>query len=150
VFFLTKAWMPLGAQNTLFGNFLFVIVIVAIVLGALSCIVKFYPGILEWALNNKWKFLAAPMLIVMFGLTAWLGVIVTSMDAGVNKPRPEIFRYALKQAGIQPEESIYVGDQYQVAAVIFVGVDQTSFPVGRCFICHNALPIIVLFNSLNE
>jgi putative hydrolase of the HAD superfamily len=48
------------------------------------------------------------------GLTSWLSIIVTSMDAGVNKPRPEIFRYALKQAGVQPEESIYVGDQYQV------------------------------------
>ncbi|MCK5692380.1 MAG: efflux RND transporter permease subunit, partial [Bacteroidales bacterium] len=73
VFFLSRAWMPLGAQNSLFGNFLFVIVIVAIVLGALSAVVKFYPRILNWALNNKWKFLATPILIVMFGITAWLG-----------------------------------------------------------------------------
>jgi len=73
VLFLTRAWMPLGAQNTLFGNFLFVIAVVAIVLGALSTVVKFYPRILSWALNNKWKFLIAPILIVMFGLTAWLG-----------------------------------------------------------------------------
>lgn len=73
VFFLTKAWMPLGAQNTLFGNFLFVIAIVAVVLGALSSVVKFYPKILNWALNNKWKFLVTPIVIVMFGLTAWQG-----------------------------------------------------------------------------
>ena len=48
------------------------------------------------------------------GLTSWLSSIVTSQDAGVNKPQPEIFRYALKQAGVQPGESIYVGDQYQI------------------------------------
>jgi Cu(I)/Ag(I) efflux system membrane protein CusA/SilA len=73
VFFLTKAWMPLGAQNSLFGNFLFVIAIVTVVLGTLSTIVAFYPKILRWALNNKWKFLITPILIVIFGLTAWLG-----------------------------------------------------------------------------
>ncbi|MDE5417622.1 efflux RND transporter permease subunit [Labilibaculum sp. DW002] len=39
VFFLTKAWLPLGAQNSLFANFLFVIALVSIVLGALSLVV---------------------------------------------------------------------------------------------------------------
>ncbi len=73
VFFLTKAWMPLGAQNSLIVNFLFVILIVGVVLGALSTVVAFYPRILRWALNNKWKFLITPMLIVLFGLTAWQG-----------------------------------------------------------------------------
>ena len=73
VFFLTKAWMPLGAQNTMFANFLFVIAVVATVLGALSMIVVFYPRILNWCLNNKWKFLSVPMLIVLFGLSVWQG-----------------------------------------------------------------------------
>ncbi|MGQ1784373.1 efflux RND transporter permease subunit [Saccharicrinis sp. GN24d3] len=73
IFFLTKAWLPLGAQNSLFANFLFVIVIVAIVLGALSMVVLFYPRLLNWALNNKWKFLTLPMLIVVFGITTWQG-----------------------------------------------------------------------------
>ena len=73
VFFLTKAWMPLGAQNSFFLNFLFVIAIVAVVLGALSTVIFLYPRILKWALNNKGKFLLAPIFIVLFGLTAWLG-----------------------------------------------------------------------------
>ncbi len=73
LFFLTKAWMPLGAQNSLFINFLFVIAIVAIVLGTLSLVVAFYPGILKWALANKWKFLATPVFIVLFGITTWQG-----------------------------------------------------------------------------
>jgi copper/silver efflux system protein len=73
VFFLTKAWMPLGAQNTLFANFLFVIVIVGTVLGALSLVVHYYPKILNWCLNNSWKFLSLPLIIVVFGISIWLG-----------------------------------------------------------------------------
>ena len=73
VFFLTKAWMPIGAQNTQFANFLFVIAIVATVLGALSLVVIFYSRILRWCLNNKWKFLALPILIVLFGISSWQG-----------------------------------------------------------------------------
>ncbi|MCW0481899.1 efflux RND transporter permease subunit [Gaoshiqia sediminis] len=73
VFFLTKAWMPLGAQNSLFANFLFVIAIVAVILGAMSLFVLFYPDILRWCLEYKWTFLSAPILIVLFGITTWQG-----------------------------------------------------------------------------
>jgi Cu(I)/Ag(I) efflux system membrane protein CusA/SilA len=73
VFFLTKAWMPLGAQNTLFINFLFVIIIVATVLGLLSVVVVFYQKILKWCLENKWKFLSVPVLIVLFAILIWQG-----------------------------------------------------------------------------
>jgi copper/silver efflux system protein len=73
VFFLTKAWMPLGAQNSLVINFLFVIAIVGFVLGVLSLVVVSYSKMLTWALNNKWKFLAVPIFIVIFGITSWMG-----------------------------------------------------------------------------
>ncbi|WP_430815656.1 efflux RND transporter permease subunit [Carboxylicivirga sp. RSCT41] len=73
VFFLTKAWMPLGAQNSLFANFLFVIAIVTTVLGSLSMVVVFYKGILNWCLDNKWAFLIVPIFIVFFGMTSWQG-----------------------------------------------------------------------------
>lgn len=48
------------------------------------------------------------------GLPSWMEIVVTSQDAGVNKPQPEIFLEALKRAGVQPTEALYVGDQYQV------------------------------------
>ncbi|MDQ1771005.1 cation transporter [Labilibaculum sp. A4] len=73
VFFLTKAWLPLGAENSLFANFLFVIAIVSVVLGALSSVVFFYAKILKWCLNNKWKFLSVPILFVVFGISIWQG-----------------------------------------------------------------------------
>jgi len=74
LFFLTRTWMPLGAQNSLAGNLLFVISIIAVVLGTLMTIVHFYPKILRWCLANKWKFLAIPMVFVLFGILSWQGV----------------------------------------------------------------------------
>ena len=73
VFFLTKEWMPLGAQNSMLANFLFVIAIVTVVLGFLSLVVVFYARILNWCLNNKWKFLSVPIFIVLFGISSWQG-----------------------------------------------------------------------------
>jgi putative hydrolase of the HAD superfamily len=51
------------------------------------------------------------------GLSTWLQVMVTSQEVGFNKPQPEIFLAALKQAGVKPSEAIYVGDQYQIDVV---------------------------------
>ncbi len=73
VFFLTKTWMPLGAQNSLFSNFSFVILLVGIVLLAMTMVVVFYPKLLKWCLEYKWTFLSIPIIIVLFGLTSWLG-----------------------------------------------------------------------------
>jgi len=51
------------------------------------------------------------------GLPSLLQVVVTSQDSGFNKPQPEIFQAALRQAGVQVSEAIYVGDQYQIDVV---------------------------------
>ena len=54
------------------------------------------------------------MLLKDTGLLPMLDVAVTSQDAGVNKPNPEIFWKALRRAGVKAAEAIYVGDQYQI------------------------------------
>ena len=51
------------------------------------------------------------------GLPSWLDIVVTSLDAGFNKPQPEIFEEAMRRAAVQPSKAIYVGDQYQVDCV---------------------------------
>jgi len=56
-------------------------------------------------------------LLNELGLLSLLKVIVTSQDIGHNKPQPEIFHEAIRQAGIKNSEAIYVGDQYQVDIV---------------------------------
>jgi len=71
--FLSAKWMPLGAQNSTFSNFVFVVFIIALILGVLMAIVHFYPKILSWVLANKWKFLSLPIFVVLFGIMTWQG-----------------------------------------------------------------------------
>lgn len=73
VYFLTIEWMPLGASNSTFVNFIFVILVIGLVLGVLMAIVHFYKNILTWCLDNKFKFLSIPIIVVFFGVTIWLG-----------------------------------------------------------------------------
>ncbi|MCU4166421.1 efflux RND transporter permease subunit [Carboxylicivirga caseinilyticus] len=73
VFFLTKIWMPLGAQNSTIANFLFVILIVSMVLGALSLVIYYYERILSWCLNHIATFISIPIVIILFGLMVWQG-----------------------------------------------------------------------------
>jgi len=73
VYYLTIEWMPLGAGNSTFVNFFFVISILVAVLGALMSVVHYYPQILKWCLANKWKFLSLPVLLILFGIMIWQG-----------------------------------------------------------------------------
>ncbi|GGK11217.1 cation transporter [Yeosuana aromativorans] len=73
LYFLTVEWMPLGASNSTLINFIFVIIIVGSVLGILMTIVHFYTRILAWCLDNKWKFLSIPIIVICFGMVIWLG-----------------------------------------------------------------------------
>ena len=73
IYFLTIEWMPLSASNSTFVNFIFVVLIIAVVLGLLMTIVHFYSQILNWCLDNKWKFLAIPIAVVFLGISIWIG-----------------------------------------------------------------------------
>ena len=73
VYFLTVHWMPLGPQNHLVLNLAFVFAILAIVLGILMTVVHFYPVLLQWCLNNKWKFLTIPVVVIFLGIIVWQG-----------------------------------------------------------------------------
>jgi putative hydrolase of the HAD superfamily len=47
------------------------------------------------------------------GLESYLDLVVTSKEVGADKPEPAIFLAALERAGVNAQEAIYVGDQYQ-------------------------------------
>lgn len=72
-FFLTEEWLPLGHTNSLFVNYLFVLILLGIVLGALMSIVYFYEPLLKWCLENKGTFMLLPIFTVLLGLVIWLG-----------------------------------------------------------------------------
>jgi putative hydrolase of the HAD superfamily len=47
------------------------------------------------------------------GLFEWLGVVMTSQEAGFSKPHPEIFQITARKAKVEPSEALYVGDHYE-------------------------------------
>ncbi len=77
LFLLSREWLPLGATNSLFSNFLFVMVIIGAVLGVLFTIVKYYKPILSWCLAHKRAFLILPIATVLFGILIWQGASKT-------------------------------------------------------------------------
>ena len=48
------------------------------------------------------------------GLRPYLDAVVDSHWAGFEKPDPRLFKYALDMAGATPEETIHIGDIYDV------------------------------------
>jgi putative hydrolase of the HAD superfamily len=52
-------------------------------------------------------------LIDSLGLSRYLKAIITSEQAGAEKPDAAIFNAAYAQTGLQPDEMVYVGDQYK-------------------------------------
>ena len=72
-FFLTKEWMPLGAVNSLFVNYIFVLSLIGIILTALLSIVHFYAPVLKWCLTNKGKFMLIPLFTLLLGIMAYKG-----------------------------------------------------------------------------
>jgi len=47
------------------------------------------------------------------GLDRYFDVIVCSRDTGVRKPNPEIFRLVLSELGVEPGETVHVGDSVE-------------------------------------
>ena len=74
LYYLTEEWLPLGAQNHFALNFIFIVLIVGIVLTLLSLMVHYYEPVLRWCLSHKVKFLAIPVITLLFGIVIWLGV----------------------------------------------------------------------------
>src|SRR5690606_33569770 len=72
-FFLTEEWAPLGHNVSMFVNYLFVLLMVGLILGALMLMVRYYEPLLRWCLVNKGKFLLIPVFTILLGVVAWLG-----------------------------------------------------------------------------
>ena len=53
---------------------------------------------------------AAMGILDNVGLTRYFEKVVTSANVGIRKPDPGIFRYALMQFRVRPEEAVMVGD----------------------------------------
>lgn len=63
------------------------------------------------------------------GIDGYFDDIILSEEIGVNKPRPELFNYALRKADAILEESIMIGDMFDtdISGAANIGMDQIFF-----------------------
>jgi Cu(I)/Ag(I) efflux system membrane protein CusA/SilA len=71
VYYLTVEWLPVGTQEGIPINFVFVVGVIAIILGILWLLVIYYERILRWCLAHRWKFMLLPVITVFFGIVIW-------------------------------------------------------------------------------
>lgn len=72
-------------------------------------------GILTGVVSNSDGRVAAALEAA--GLLELLDVVIDSAEVGVEKPDPAIFAPALEALGIAPDETVYLGDIYEVDVV---------------------------------
>jgi len=70
---LSEHWLPVGPENGLFRNFVFVAAMIGGVLLFFHLFQRAYPGILRWCLDHKRAFLTLPVIIVLLGALVWVG-----------------------------------------------------------------------------
>lgn len=73
VYYLTVEWLPVGTQEGIPVNFIFVVLAIAVILGMLWVLVLYYERILRWCLAHRWKFMLIPVITVFFGMIIWIG-----------------------------------------------------------------------------
>ncbi len=70
---LAKHWMPLGQGELLSHNYLFVLLVVGSLLGLFWLFQLAYPWLLGIFLARKLAFVVVPTLLVLLGLSVWMG-----------------------------------------------------------------------------
>ena len=115
--FLTEHWLPLGPGKGFLRNIIFV----GTALGGVFCLIAifqwFYEPILRWCLKHKLVFLSLPVLLVLFGVTIWLGA-------------PRVFGFvphALSLAGVE-EESVRSSKPWNLLKDTFPGLGKEFMP----------------------
>lgn len=93
--------------------------------GAVELLEYLYPKYPLYILSNGFKELQSHKMRSA-GIDGYFKQLILSDDIGINKPRPELFRYALECAGALPEDSIMIGDMFEtdIAGAAGVGIDQ--------------------------
>lgn len=74
IYYLATEWLPVGPQEGLPMNFLFVSIAVGLILILLWTLVIFYERILRWCLANRWKFMLIPVITIISGFLIWRNV----------------------------------------------------------------------------
>lgn len=97
---LTREWMPIGVDKSVFTNFIFVGGAIGLLLGFFNLIIHFYENILRFCLRFKLLFFAFPIALIVFGLKIFQETgeeFMPSLDEGSFLLMPT----AMPHAGVQ-------------------------------------------------
>lgn len=72
-FLLSRAWLPLGAEKSLFTNMIFLLLIIGGLLGVFTLVIRYYRNLLHLFLRNKRAFLLIPFILLVLGINIWMG-----------------------------------------------------------------------------
>ena len=107
-------------------------------------------GLIIGAVSNWiWQL---PELLHSLELVAHFDFVAVSARVGYEKPHPEIFRYALRQAGVEPDEALHVGDHIDadVAGAQSVGISAVLIDRRERFTDADIPEGLALIRSLAE
>jgi len=87
---LSQRWLPLGVEGGSAHNFIFVALLVGGLLALFFLLQRVYPRYLRWCLAHKILSLLPPVLLVLSGSIAWLGLdrVISFMPPGVTASAP--------------------------------------------------------------
>ena len=71
IYLLADLWLPLGPENGMVLNVVFVASIIAVILGLLWLLVIFYERILRWCLSHRLLFMSVPLALLVCGVLIW-------------------------------------------------------------------------------
>lgn len=99
-----------------------------IIPGAIELLKYLRPNYRMFILSNGFKELQSHKMRTA-GMTGYFDALILSEDIGINKPRPELFRYALEKTSSALEESIMIGDMFEtdIIGAANIGMEQIFF-----------------------
>lgn len=71
IYLLADLWLPLGPENGMVLNVVFVASIIGVILGLLWLLVIFYERILRWCLSHRLLFMSVPLALLVCGVLIW-------------------------------------------------------------------------------
>ena len=71
IYLLADLWLPLGPENGMVLNVVFVASIIGVILGLLWLLVIFYERILRWCLSHRLLFMSVPLALLVCSVLIW-------------------------------------------------------------------------------
>jgi len=143
---LARTWMPLGVQQSLVVNFLFVLMLVGGLLGLFQWVIHIYPKLLGWCLRNKLLFLSMPLGLVIAGFFIMRNTgreFMPALDEGSFLLMPS----SMLHSGM--EENVDMLKKLDMAVTAIPEVETVVGKLGRVESALDPAPVSMFENIIN-